>query len=1641
MSASEKNPDVFSRIKNRIKQASSNVTTKVEATKGDHKVVMSSSSIDHYYKNEIVSSIKVAQFSDEEIEAINVDPQTTAQNALDEFIANFNPANIKEAANKALDKNFADKITQKQLDDNNVKLHPRTNDYPVNVTEKQIPEDNQRPGTYDVITQAQLRDERKTFYGDPRTAGDWRQEDRDVITEGQFDNGVSDYTDVGASERGEMGAKFDGDLAKQHKQTGEKQLEELLKHHTWSMPMTTTENQLKDQDGELARLTAEAAQQIIKEATEAFGKTVIAAGVTPSELANITKKLISDKSKYPVFASVLKEYANLDVSAINKKIAKAQHFGKTANAGQDWSENLVADVLTRQLAKIKAHPNHIARALAAMANTDNFIERISSASEEALKQTQESGDELSVFNEVLAGKLPAFIQEKIDAKKNKNKDDDKEDDDKDNEKEASIAEGSADEDGMYAYAGLISEISVGTEDRDAFAKAATTFSSGKILEKIGKKIDLNPVMMDVDEAKGVFEIHFQDPSFKGANLETRAENRRKLAKEAQMGGAGGMPPTGSPDMANPAPPPGAGDMSAGPQAPAESLNQPPPGEMPEESTSSEPSPPGTRCPACGGEDVDQNRGEWKCNSCKAAGETYVMQRVTNWPNIIEDSDDADEEKDKGLDLETDVAPEGEITPSSVPVAASFRLTPRILEKLSSQKINLGSVCPNCGSSNTDLSKAASRKGQDGICWDCLQEYNFQVKAHKSKPNSVYPQYIWTPSTSNDSNCSSCNRVKQAFVNSLNNYGMSLDEFSKIKNPIEQANVVLKMSKSGSLNIKEAMSQPLPLNKIAASSRWKEYKNLDKFPMASCVEKVARRYGENATSMSGPCEGKKLSDCVCKQLQSMGIYSDGLAAKVASVQASEDPAVNNPMKTCIATLVKEHSFDIKDACTVCDSMRAVYASAEELVIEHLAQVNPYTKPQPNTSMFNNNVPMGNGNPNPTPAPNVQPAPRAGQMPNAPARPNAPKPLEINPIEEPVSDLTPDPMGSPEGHMDIEIGGGSFDNFNDDINGFGNEGVTIKLPQSAVEAIEVLLSAIKGQLSPDMIDQTPDMNGMNDMEDMSDGHPEMGDSDMSDDNGELPEEALNSEEPLGETSGPESLEGDESKGGSENSDVPGLDEEKSDGDELDKHSEDQPEEKSDNLFESKSDDSDSSSDSEENEESEESDKPDFGDKEASTEAILMGMKTGTIKTQNQAMNSLFDRLMGQAKFAAKENDIKKVEYKNSSEGSKVTAKPAQDAKEIGKFQDGGSMGHEDSFSKGVKTKPDVPRGDALLGDEGKEMKVNEDGDAPKIPSGNAQLEGEKNYKPEKQTTVDGNQGGNKVAHVKTACKCGDKGCECNCGKSECMKPCAKCASTNSPKLSDKYTVKQNNKNYDSLSAKAKSDNPFVKLSNGSQYKISFDLQNNLILEKESQEKSLTKVKSLDEDKNLGDIQADKPHSLAVDEQKPSEGMNEPEVPKAPNEGRLSREHTVDKAKDVPSIPTGKGMNPDYDNNEKNTPEKTNEMLGTQKNLVQAKRQNAIKIASQLLKANLISADDLPNKIAELETASDDQIKIAQESINKASKGLRGTKDGTENSSFINKEAAKNEPKRNLTDNLQSMFKLDQRNKDFERYSSEKENKLWH
>lgn len=252
---------------------------------------------------------------------------------------------------------------------------------------------------------------------------------------------------------------------------------------------------------------------------------------------------------------------------------------------------------------------------------------------------------------------------------------------------------------------------------------------------------------------------------------------------------------------------------------------------------------------------------------------------------------------------------------------------------------------------------------------------------------------------------------------------------------------------------------------------------------------------------------------------------------------------------------------------------------------------------------------------------------------------------------------------------------------------------------------------------------------------------------------------------------------------------------------------------------------------------------------------------------------------------------------------------------------------------------------------------------------------------------------------------------------------------------YRVGPEHKLYVPILQKAAQGEQIVKIA-GAEYTYALDEEKNLILSqnnskitKESQTVSPKKVKELADDPDLGKVKADKPHALAADEPKPSEGVSEPSVPEAPNGGRLSNENTVEKAEKGPEIPAGGGMNPKYDQNEKNEPEKQDQLLGTDKNIV-ASNDEAIKVAGQMLKANLIEAENLPETIRLLSKATPEIMNEYRQKIASANAGLQKTASaGTpETLSVVSNGTTETT---DLVGSVKSLFTLSHRNADFEKY----------
>jgi len=455
------------------------------------------------------------------------------------------------------------------------------------------------------------------------------------------------------------------------------------------------------------------------------------------------------------------------------------------------------------------------------------------------------------------------------------------------------------------------------------------------------------------------EIKSPEADTEIVSLGSRKANREAMIKEAQLlgGEVGGQ--------AGAATGPGAGATM--PTAPGAAAGAPPVesfensdlgGEFEEEPGDLKTKPPGAFCPVCKSDDVDIIRGTHKCNNCSASWTAKVKLEI-DVPGIT--TDEGEEKNEKEEDGEGFEMPEaglpaptagaapaapaaGGAAPGGMPAAASTNdgkviktagvpvgveafalvglITPKMLEVAKKANIKLASVSPITGTTNTmDLGKG------NHLCLDTGSIYNVTYKYDKTDNKKIYAQFSWKPLVKK-AECSACEQARINFAKSLKDMGIEESDFDTMGLK-EKGDIIVAMKKAGALKtIKTASSKQdvlEGLKKMASGAIMG-----DKFPMETCLEKLARRYGQDAVALSGPCEGKPLADCVCKSLKSAGTYSNGLAVKVASIWGEKDGSIE-----CLEDCVRE-GFDLKEASSICEAMKMKYASLEDALAQRFGE---------------------------------------------------------------------------------------------------------------------------------------------------------------------------------------------------------------------------------------------------------------------------------------------------------------------------------------------------------------------------------------------------------------------------------------------------------------------------------------------------------------------------------------------------------------------------------------------------------------------------------------------------------------------------------------------------------------------------------
>ncbi len=458
-----------------------------------------------------------------------------------------------------------------------------------------------------------------------------------------------------------------------------------------------------------------------------------------------------------------------------------------------------------------------------------------------------------------------------------------------------------------------------------------------------KVVSQKPMFMDSQAPVGA-----QDPM--AAQKPMYMASGKKTVKTAQAMGdpMGGAPGAGGAGATMPAPPAPMGAAPAA-QPPLQSFEQSDiGGDMEDESNDVSASPPGSKCPVCGSDDVDVVKGSGKCNNCSSEFSFEVNVKVTRWSGLLQsDQKQGGKQDDNKAGFEMPAQPSSSTPPPAAPgatastkndkvtktahkanlhgFAAVTKLTPAAVKLATANGAKIGDVSPFTGSTNTI--KIAKNQY---VCLDTGSSYGVQF-AHDAKKN-VFAKWTWNPFAKVA--CASCDRQKDSIVKALKTANISVEQFDAMEFA-DKAKTLLSVASS----IKEVKtaSKQVPLNSALRT----KYASIGKkeFPMSRCVQKLANRFGEDAVALSGPCEGKPLHDCVCKSLKNSGIYSEGMATKIASTWVGKDPSDN-----CVEDCVKKLGLGLKQASTVCSSLKKLYAEVEDFVAEEI-QPDPNDKPTP------------------------------------------------------------------------------------------------------------------------------------------------------------------------------------------------------------------------------------------------------------------------------------------------------------------------------------------------------------------------------------------------------------------------------------------------------------------------------------------------------------------------------------------------------------------------------------------------------------------------------------------------------------------------------------------------------------------------
>ena len=845
-----------SALKNKLSKlfnSNPEISYNMSVRSGLFRVAVTEEEVTGFLDDKPIKSIKIEDLDEEIREALENNPEEAGELIMEEFINAHKEGKLamsdkikKEA--RAGDNNYEDQLsgtTERQLKDAGP-LYDREEEERKDITEKQLGDKS-----YDEYEKtARVDEEQKSITEkqieqgkNPNPDTSPREDDeRDSITQKQLD-------------KGKVSTRRDDEKT----DITEKQLEADFRNDEIK---GITEKQLagdeQDHDKVLVRRLANKDEAIAfaKKVAKATAKTIKTKELEKENTLALLKASVKNFTAQKNLATKLAQMMDEPLPPEDLDMESPEDVGGEILSDEEIGGSYESDLIVNVLKSLVENPKFATLVDEAMAEEE--------AEEETIPEDDVLMDEaLGDMNEMPAEEAPPLPEAGPIASS------------EENVVEASIEKDNEDNDGLIAVEGSLEELKKASEQED-LEKTAFEFSRKVAGDEISENMD--NLLLEIDEENGVFRTIFINSEIADMDsdevkelmakrekkrVQKIAESLRSLEVKAQaMPAGGGIPnlaPGGEPGGGGTTMPPGPADMGLE-TPPVESFDSGmEEGEAEDISGDNEPSPPGTRCPVCGSDDVDVENGVWECNNCESNGDISISMNTKRWTGTLEDNKGTGLEEEEGLGTEL-----GE-EETAMPMAASIYNINKglVKEAINSGKgyINVGEYCPNCGSDNTEVDHVGN-----GKCFSCSQLYISKI-AHKD--GEFKGLTIWQPIPVKPE-CPDC--------------------------------------KAKELGEKIAKKYIPDFVKTAGS---------EKFPYIECVNKIGKRYGLNAVALSGDCAGKPLVDCICKKMKSAGRYSQSLMIALASRLTEKDP-----MEECIEDQMRDASkkITIKEACATCEKLR-------------------------------------------------------------------------------------------------------------------------------------------------------------------------------------------------------------------------------------------------------------------------------------------------------------------------------------------------------------------------------------------------------------------------------------------------------------------------------------------------------------------------------------------------------------------------------------------------------------------------------------------------------------------------------------------------------------------------------------------------